>query len=181
MSDLPWDDRFVLPAPSRPGTPVIERLTMHGLWTVRKFWADDDLRRATPYEVIEHENAMVTAGATAMWNRFVDQAAVPAFNGTNARLGVGDSSAAVAAGQTDLQAATNKLRKLVDAAPVISGATATFVATFTTAEANFAWLEAASFNAASGATMFNRVAQNFGTKTSSVQWVLTFAGTFVTA
>lgn len=166
--------------PGRPG-PFRELVGFHGLWTVRKYWADDDLARATPYEVVEGENAMVTAGATALWNRFVNQGAVTAFDGTNARLGVGDSSTAVAAGQTDLQAATNKLRKLVDAAPIVSGATATFVATFTTAEANFAWNEAGCFNSSSGATMLNRVAQGFGTKTSSVQWVLTFAGTFTTA
>jgi hypothetical protein len=37
------------------------------------------------------------------------------FTNTNARLGVGDSSTAFAAGQTDLQAASNKLRKAMEA------------------------------------------------------------------
>ena len=162
-----------------PG-PVRDTAAMRGLWAVRKFWADDDVRRATPYEVVEAENALLTAGAATLWEKLTGAGSAAVFSSANARLCVGDSSAAVAAGQTDLQASTNKLRTLVDAAPVITGANVSFVATFTTAEANFAWNEAGCANAASGGILLNRVVQSFGTKTSSVQWVLTFSGTFTT-
>ncbi|MEN8197867.1 MAG: hypothetical protein ABFS30_15355, partial [Pseudomonadota bacterium] len=37
------------------------------------------------------------------------------FNNANAHIGVGDSSTAFAKAQTDLQAATNKLRKAMNA------------------------------------------------------------------
>lgn len=143
-----------------------------GQFTVRKFWADDDPTRATPYEVLEGENLLLTAGATALWNRLAGLGAVTAFDGTNGRLCVGSGTTAVAAGQTDLQGAS-KTRKVFDAAPTISTNSFTAVTTFTTADANHAWEEAGIANAASGGVLLNRVVNSFGVKTSSVQWVLT--------
>lgn len=143
-----------------------------GLFVVRKFWADDDLTRATPYEVLEAENLLLTAGANALFNRLAGLGAVTAFDATNGRLCVGDSSASAAVGQTDLQG-TNKTRKVFDAAPTISSGSFTAVTTFTTADANHAWNECGVANAATGGVLLNRTVQSFGTKTSSVQWVLT--------
>lgn len=143
-----------------------------GLFVVRKYWADDDLTRATPYEVIRGENLLLTAGATALWNRLAGLGSVTAFDVTNGRLCVGSGTTAASASQTDLQGAS-KTRKVFDANPTISTNTFTCVTTFTTADANHAWEEAAIANSASGATVLNRVVQSFGTKTSSVQWVLT--------
>jgi hypothetical protein len=151
---------------------MITELRWRGLFTVRKYWADDDLSRATPYEVLEADNILLTAGATAIWNRLADLGAVTPFNAANGRLCVGDGTVSPDVAQTDLQG-TNKFRKLFDAAPTISTNNYTAVATFTTAEANFAWNEAGVANAASGGVLLNRVVQSFGTKTSSVQWVLT--------
>lgn len=143
-----------------------------GLFVVAKFWADDDLARATPYEVLEAENLLLTAGANALFSRLAGLGAVTAFDATNGRLCVGDSSAAATAGQTDLQGAS-KTRKVFDAAPTISAGSFTAVTTFTTADANHPWNECGVANAASGGVMLNRVTQAFGTKSSSVQWVLT--------
>jgi len=151
---------------------VCECVTWRGRFTVAKYWADDDLRRATPYEVIEAENLLLTAGATAMWNRLAGLGAVNAFDATNGRLCVGSGTAAATIGQTDLQGAS-KTRKLFDASPTISTNSFSAVTTFTTADANHAWEEAGIANSASGATLLNRVVQTFGVKTSSVQWVLT--------
>lgn len=149
-----------------------ETVRWRGLFVVRKYWADDDLTRATPYEVVEGENLLLTAGATALWNRLAGLGSVTAFDGTNGRLCVGSGTAAAAIGQTDLQGAS-KTRKVFDAAPTISTNTFTCVTTFTTSDANHAWEEAGIANASSGAVLLNRVTQSFGTKTSSVQWVLT--------
>lgn len=146
-------------------------IAWHGHAVLRKFYADDDLARATPYEVIEADNLLLTAGATLVLNRLCGVTAT-ALDLTNARLCVGDGTAAVGAAQTDLQG-TNKFRKVLDSAPVISGNSAQFVATFLTTEANFAWAEAGLANAASGPTLVNRFLQSFGTKTSSLQWTLT--------
>jgi hypothetical protein len=124
---------------------VPEYPLVRGRFTVAKFWADDDLTRATPYEVLE---------------------------GTNGRLCVGNGTTAASAGQTDLQG-VSKTRKVFDGAPTVSGGAWTVVTTFTTTDANHSWDEAGIANAASGGVLLNRSLVGFGVKTSSVQWVLT--------
>lgn len=105
--------------------------------------------------------------------------AVTAFNNANAHIGVGDSSTAFAATQTDLQAATNKLRKAQDASyPQISGNVVTFRSTFGPSDANFAWAEWGVFNAASAGTMMNRKVDANGTKASGQTWQFTVTMTF---
>jgi hypothetical protein len=76
-------------------------------------------RRATPYEVVEAENLLLTAGATLVLNRLHGLSAT-AVDATNGRICVGDGGTAVSAGQTDLQG-TNKYRQVVDSAPTVSG------------------------------------------------------------
>lgn len=96
------------------------------------------------------------------------------FNNANSYTGVGDSSTAFAATQTDLQASTNKLRKAQDTGyPQQASNVLTFRATFGTSEANFAWQEWANFNASSGGTMLNRKVESLGTKTSAQSWQIT--------
>lgn len=147
-------------------------LTILGRFTVRKFWADDDLTRARPYEVLEGDNAVLTTGASALWNRFANLGAVTAFDGTNGRLCVGDGTTAVTTSQTDLQG-TNKFRQVFDAAPTISGRTYTCVSTFAAGVATFTWNECGIANAASGGTLFDRALVGFGAKGSGSQWLLT--------
>ena len=70
------------------------------------------------------------------------------FTNVNARIGVGDGTAAFAATQTDLQG-TNKFRKGMDTGyPTRTGNVITFRSTFAGTEANFAWQEWGVFNAA---------------------------------
>lgn len=57
--------------------------------------------------------ALTTAGRDLIATAVVGDA-FTAFNNANAYLGVGDSSTAFSAAQTDLQASTNKLRKAMD-------------------------------------------------------------------
>jgi len=97
-----------------------------------------------------------------------------ACNNANARLGVGDSNAAFAAGQTDLQAASNKLRKAMEASyPQRAANVLTFRSLFGTSEANFAWEEWGVFNAGSGGTMVSRKVEALGTKANTQSWQLT--------
>lgn len=96
------------------------------------------------------------------------------YNNANAHLAVGDSTTAEAAGQTDLQASTNKLRKAMDSTyPQRAGNVLTFRATFGTSDANFAWNEWAIANASSSGQILNRKVQNVGTKGSSSTWQAT--------
>lgn len=102
------------------------------------------------------------------------------FNNANAYIAVGDSSTAHAAAQTDLQAATNKTRKAMDATyPTRAANVLTWRATFATGDANYAWNERGIFNASSGGQMLSRKVIALGTKTSSASWQLTCTDTVV--
>lgn len=96
------------------------------------------------------------------------------FNNANARLGVGDSSTAFAASQTNLQASTNKLRNAMSASyPTIASNVITFRSLFATTDANWAWNEWAVFNDPSAGTMLSRKAEGLGTKANTQSWQLT--------
>lgn len=102
------------------------------------------------------------------------------FNNANAYIGIGDSSTAHAAAQTDLQAATNKTRKAMDATyPSRSANVLTWRATFGTSDANYAWNERGVFNASSSGQMLSRKVISLGTKTSSASWQITLTDTIV--
>lgn len=126
--------------------------------------------------------ASTDKGVIAAASLFIGDGVVSAFNASNARIGVGDSSTAFAASQTDLQAASNKLRKAVDSAPVRTNNSVDFTSTFTTSEANFAWNEMGLFNSGSGDYMATRrTLTGFGTKTSSDTWIVTITVVFTAA
>lgn len=149
-------------------------------WKVDKYegdWTPEQIAAGLvkPFETIEGEgNMLVNNGAQLLEDALIGTA-ITAFSNANARIGVGDSSTAASASQTDLQASTNKLRKAMDATfPSRSAQTLTFKSTFATGDANFAWNEWAIFNAASGATsMLNRKVESMGTKSSGQTWVHT--------
>jgi hypothetical protein len=102
------------------------------------------------------------------------------FSNANAYLGVGNSSTAFAAGQTDLQGAS-KTRKAQDATyPQRTGNVLVFKATFGAGDANHAWEEIGVFNAASSGDMLCRVVQSLGTKSGGT-WVLTHTVTVTAA
>ena len=107
---------------------------------------------------------------------------VTEFTNANAHIGVGDSTTAFAAAQTDLQAAANKFRKAMDATfPTRATNVLTFKSTFSTSEANFAWQEWGVFNASSAGTMLNRKVESLGTKTSAQSWAFTVTLTVTAA
>ncbi len=111
-------------------------------------------------------------------------AAATPFNNANSYLGVGDSTTAFAASQTDLIASTNRLRKAMDATyPSGASNVITFRSTFATGDANFAWNEWGVFNNSTfgSGTMLSRKQEALGTKLSSQTWQLTAVLTFTTA
>lgn len=119
-------------------------------------------------------NLLATAIATG--------ALSPAFNNANAHIGVGDSTAAFAATQTDLQAATNKMRKAMDGGyPTQATNVLTYRSTFATGDANWAWNEWGVFNGATGNTMFNRRQEALGTKANTQSWQFTVTLTLTAA
>lgn len=126
--------------------------------------------------------SLTNAGAVAFASWALGDGLIPLLNGSNAHLGVGDSSTAFAAAQTDLQAASNKLRKAMESGyPTRSSGALTLRSLFGTSEANFAWNEWGSFNGASANTMVTRKVESLGTKTNTQSWQLTATITLAAA
>jgi hypothetical protein len=148
----------------------------------RRFFAEH-----TPTDVSEHEdNILLYGGISCLWQCLIGNGTATAaqaltyFNNANAYIGVGDSATAEAATQTDLQAATNKVRQIMDAtypqhtdATTSGAATITFKATFGTAAANWVWNEWIIANGSSGGRALNRKVAASGTKTSAASWAFT--------
>lgn len=102
------------------------------------------------------------------------------FTNAAAHIGVGDSSTAFNATHTDLQAASNKVRKPMDSTyPQRTANVIVWKSTFATGDANWNWLERGIFNAVSTAQMLSRKVIALGTKTSAASWVLTCTDTVV--
>ncbi len=156
-------------------------------WTVEKRWGDD--QDVEPYEVIDREgNLLMYGGASCLWECLEGNGTATAdqtltyFSNARAAIGVGDSSTAAAATQTDLQAASNKLRKAMEASypdhtdgTTSGAASVSYRSLFGTSDANFAWAEWGVFNSATAATgrMLNRKVESLGTKTSAASWTFT--------
>ena len=155
-------------------TGLSEKGTWKAQWTVDKWFSLENQERGLPAdETIEVDgNILLNADITALLTLQIGGGGT-AFNNANSYLGVGDSSAAEAASQTDLQAATNKLRKVMDSTfPSVAGSVVTFQSTFGSTDANFSWNECGAFNGASGVIMLNRKVITLGTKSSEATWTL---------
>jgi hypothetical protein len=153
---------------------------------VQKFHGDStDL--ADLFDTVEIDgNLLMYGGASCQWQTLIGNGTgtggqtLTFFNNANAHIGVGDSNTAEAATHTDLQAASNKLRKAMDAtyplhtdATTSGAASIVFRATFATTDANWVWNEWGVFNGSSGGRMLNRKVTALGTKTSAATWQLT--------
>ena len=119
--------------------------------------------------------ALVNTGRNYLANAIIANPTT-LFNVTNATIGVGTSATAV--GPTDTDLLGTKAYAVVDTAPTIATNVLTFVATFGTGVANFAWAEWGVFNSTGvaptgGDIMLNRKVEALGTKTSAQSWEIT--------
>lgn len=129
----------------------------------------------TPYEVIEMEhNCLLNTGINEMWDLIMGtvSGATHIFDNAAATIGVGDSAtAANAATQTDLVAATNKTYKAMEGGyPTSATQKITFKSSFGTGDANYVWAEWVVKQATS-AVCLNRKVEALGTKASGT-WTL---------
>jgi len=126
-----------------------------------------------PYETKEFtQNGLLNEGINAMWT-LICGGTETVYNATNARIGVGDSTAAFDATHTDLQG-TNKLYKGMDSGYPTFGTAqkAVFKASFGTTEANWAWNEWSVDNGATALKNLNRKVASLGSKSGGT-WALT--------
>lgn len=142
-------------------------------WTIRKYLDDAAYAKGEAYDQVEIDgNLLLNEGIQALLDLGIG-AGGTAYNNANARLGVGDSSTAEAAGQTDLQAASNKTYKAMEASyPSRSGQTLSFRSVFGSADANYAWNEFSVDNGAGAGKNLNRKVSTQGTKASGQTWTL---------
>lgn len=142
---------------------------------IERFKNDQEVSKNNPFNVTEFEkNILVNSGINLLLTLLAGGGGT-AFNNSNAHIGVGDDATAASAAQTDLVAASNKLRKAMNVSYPTYGTSQqiVFQADFTGAEANFDWQEFAVFNASSGGTMLNRKVSDQGTKISGQTWRVT--------
>lgn len=151
------------------GIGVIECAKWKPRWRIEKYHGD--VKPENLYAIEEFDgNLLLNSGINALLNLLIGSGT--AFNNTNARIGVGDSSTAASASQTDLQASTNKAYAAMDATyPQVSGQTVTFRATFGSGVAAFAWNEFVIKNNATGVCL-NRKVEAHGSKASADTWVV---------
>ena len=132
------------------------------------------LEKTKPYEILEGEgNCLLNAGINEMWDLItgVASGSEHIFDNSHAQIGVGDSSTAADASQTDLQAASNKTYKAMEAGyPTSTSQKATFKASFGADDANYAWNEWVVRQSTSGICL-NRKVESLGTKSSGT-WTL---------
>lgn len=146
------------------------RLKVH--WTIRKYRNEFEYRsKMAPYEILEYDhNVQLQAGITNLLNIAVGIAAT-AWNST-AYLAVGTSTVAASASQSGMQATgTASASAQLTGAPTVSAQTATFVASFASNVANFAWNEIGLANSAN--TFWDRLQTTMGTKASPAVWTAT--------
>lgn len=146
-------------------------------WQIAKY-RGDSVEAADLLDVVRFgNNLLMYGGASALWERLIGTG-VTAFDASNAYLGVGNSTTAAAATQTDLQGAS-KTRKAMDSTyPSHTDGTGTSAAaqivyrsTFDSSSGNHAWQEFGLFNASTAGRMLNRKVEDHGTKATDT-WVL---------
>jgi hypothetical protein len=169
------------------GREIVPPIARPVLLDVRFGVSSEMLRKivGVPEEQVEdHGNLLVNEGIQQMLDLMIaaisNQTAANAYGNTNAYLGVGTSSTAEAATQTDLQ--TAGFYKAMNATfPSRSNQTVTFAADFTSAEANQAWNEwsvtagattASGSGFTTGTKNLNRKVSSLGTKATGT-WTLT--------
>lgn len=148
----------------------------HVEWTCRKWHDPLHFHEGRPPDEIvsEHENLLMNAGISLLLNLLVGASGTFAYNATNARIKVGDSSGAVSASGTDLLGGQTALATMDATFPSVAAQTATWQGTFGTGAANFTVNEVGVINGAGAVSastiLLNRKLVSFGTKTISNIW-----------
>jgi len=127
----------------------------------------------SPYQVIKGEgNCLLNSGIDEMWDLVTGavSGADHIFDNSHAQIGVGDSSTAADATQTDLQGTNKTYKGMETGYPTSTNQKATFKASFGASEANHAWNEWVVKQSTSGKCL-NRKVENLGTKSSGT-WTL---------
>lgn len=141
-------------------------------WTLKKYSSLYLFEQALPYSVdVIDGNLFLNGGSNIIWTA-ISAGGITLFNNTNAKIKVGDSSAAEVATQTDLQGTNTFAQGMDGGFPNLSGtgnSVFNLQATVGGGNGNFAWNE---FGVTNGTIMLNRKVSAQGTKISGQVWTL---------
>lgn len=166
-----------------------DRMFYRTLWTIRRYANDEAFEQDNPTDLVDCKgrilpaiseiegNLLLNEGIAEIWDLVIGAGSPVAFNNANSYIGVGDSTTAESAAHTDLQAATNKLYKAMEATyPSRASQTVTWRSVFGSSDANYAWQEFTVSNTSSGTGKnMNRKVSNQGTKAAGQTWTVDLA------
>lgn len=154
-------------------------MEIHFITTVKKFKDKAAYLKNLPYETLTSKHSdLLDEGADELIKLMLGIGGAVDF-GETAYMGVGNSSVAFDPTHTDLQGASKKYI-VVDAQPTLeAGQKAQWVATFESADGNFAWEEYTVSNTADGTGKnLMRILSSKGTKEAGEVWELTIQEEF---
>ena len=126
-----------------------------------------------PCQVVKGKgNCLLNTGINELWE-LVAGASANHFDNTHATIGVGNSTTAAAAAQTDLQGASKTYKGMEATYPLHTTQAITFKSVFGNAEANYAWNEWVVKQSTSSICL-NRKVESMGTKASG-SWAIEVA------
>lgn len=166
---------------------ILEKAFEHAVWRIARWASEADRKAKKIYSEKEalklfgapqfteiEGNILLNSGINELWT-LVCSASGTKFDSTNAQLGVGDSTVAEDATQTDLQAATNKAYAgMMTGFPTYgTNQKAVWKSSFDGNTANYAWNEFVVRNGPTAAKCLCRKVSAQGTKASGQVWELT--------
>jgi len=137
---------------------------------LRRFYAE----HSPSDEIVREGNILTQTGINQIWLALTG-GAMTAYSNANARLGVGNSTTAAQATDTDLLGGSTAWKGMEAGYPIVSALAdrkVTFRSIFGSGDGNFAWQEWAVDNGAAEHKILNRKVEGLGTK-SSGSWQLT--------
>lgn len=158
---------------------IQEKMNWSPKWRIDKYKDQSDYDNGIIGETLEIDgNLLLNEGITALLHLLIGDGVATPYSNSLAQIGVGDSSIAEVATQTDLQAVTNKLYVPMNTGfPTVSGQTVNFAGTFGSSQANWSWNEISVENSVAAALNLNRKVFNGGVKTSPAIWSVTLSVT----
>jgi hypothetical protein len=158
------------------GRPVYQKIQVPRLVAIERAVPSSVLRKLVglPEDEVEiHGNLLLNEGIQEMWDLVCGEGSPTAYSTANAELGVGDSSTAADATQTNLQGGAEITWKAMNGSyPTRTNQTMAFQSDFATGDANYAWAEWGVRNGSTADKNMNRKVESLGTKASGT-WTLT--------
>ncbi len=133
-----------------------------------------------PYAIEESEHqCYLVEGMNEMWSLICGDVSAVAYNNANARIGVGNGTAAEDETQTGLQGTSTAFKAMESSYPTYgSNKKATFRSKFVSGEAEFAWEEVTIDNGSTRNKNMLRIVSSKGTKPSGEEWTAEIECTF---